>query len=81
MRCSLYLALTLTYSLHLKTVPFVDGLTLASLFTIRLGIGVVAASAPPSPWLFVFSMFLFSSLSYAKRYTEISRAIVDRATA
>jgi len=72
----LYLVLTLYYTLHLKTAPFVDGLTLAALFTIRLGIGAVAASVPPSAWLFVFSMFLFSSLSYAKRYTEISRAIV-----
>jgi 4-hydroxybenzoate polyprenyltransferase len=74
----LYLALTLAYSLHVKTVPFLDGFTLAALFTIRLGIGMVAANAPPSPWLFVFSMFLFSSLSYAKRYTEICRAIVRK---
>jgi len=72
----LYLGLTLCYTVHLKTAPFVDGLTLASLFTIRLGIGAAAAGVPPSAWLFVFSMFLFSSLSYAKRYTEISRAIV-----
>ena len=76
----LYLVLTLAYSLRLKTVPFLDGFTLATLFTIRLGLGVVAADAPPSPWLFVFSMFLFSSLSYAKRYTEINRAIERKAS-
>lgn len=76
----LYLALTLAYSLRVKTVPFLDGFTLAALFTIRLGLGVVAADAPPSPWLFVFSMFLFSSLSYAKRYTEISRAMARNAS-
>jgi 4-hydroxybenzoate polyprenyltransferase len=75
----LYLALTLAYSLRVKTVPFLDGLTLATLFTTRLGLGVVAADAPPSPWLFVFSMFLFASLSYAKRHTEISRAIERKA--
>ena len=75
----LYLALTLAYSLRVKAIPFLDGFTLATLFTIRLGLGVVAADAPPSPWLFVFSMFLFSSLSYAKRYTEISRAIERKA--
>lgn len=72
----LYLALTLVYTLHLKTVPFLDGLVLATLFTVRLGIGAAAADVPPSPWLFVFSMFLFASLSYAKRHTEIARAIV-----
>jgi 4-hydroxybenzoate polyprenyltransferase len=75
----LYLAITLAYTLKLKAVPFVDGLVLASLFTIRLGIGAVAADVPPSPWLFVFSMFLFASLSYAKRHTEIVKAIARRA--
>jgi 4-hydroxybenzoate polyprenyltransferase len=76
-----YLGLTLGYSLYLKTVPFLDGLALATLFTTRLGIGVVATEAPPSPWLFVFSMFLFGSLSYAKRYTEISRAVLHKSYA
>jgi 4-hydroxybenzoate polyprenyltransferase len=76
-----YLGLTLAYSLYVKTVPFLDGLALAALFTTRLGLGVVANEAPPSPWLFVFSMFLFASLSYAKRYTEISRAIVRKSYA
>jgi 4-hydroxybenzoate polyprenyltransferase len=75
----LYLALTLAYSLRVKAVPFLDGFALATLFTVRLGLGVVAADAPPSPWLLVFSMFLFSSLSYAKRYTEISRAVARNA--
>jgi len=74
----LYLAVTLAYTLRLKTVPFIDGLVLATLFTIRLGIGAVAADVPPSPWLFVFSMFLFASLSYAKRHTEIVKAIARR---
>ena len=71
----LYLAITLAYTLHLKTVAFLDGLVLATLFTVRLGIGAVAADVPPSPWLFVFSMFLFASLSYAKRHTEMVKAI------
>jgi 4-hydroxybenzoate polyprenyltransferase len=71
----LYLAVTLAYTLHLKSVAFLDGLVLATLFTIRLGIGAAAADVPPSPWLFVFSMFLFASLSYAKRHTELLKAI------
>jgi 4-hydroxybenzoate polyprenyltransferase len=77
----LYLALALAYTLRLKTVPFVDGLALAALFTIRLAIGVAAADVPPSPWLFVFSMFLFASLSYAKRHAEIVNASARNATA
>jgi 4-hydroxybenzoate polyprenyltransferase len=71
----LYLAVTLAYTLNLKTVAFLDGLVLATLFTIRFGIGAAAADVPPSPGLFVFSMFLFASLSYAKRHTELVKAI------
>ena len=69
-----YLVCTLAYSLQLKRVPILDGFTLASLFTLRLGIGIVASGAPPSPWLLVFSMFLFASLSLAKRHTESGTA-------
>ncbi len=35
---------------------------------------MVAVAAEPTAWLLVFSMFLFASLSFAKRQTEISRA-------
>jgi 4-hydroxybenzoate polyprenyltransferase len=70
-----YVGITLAYSFGLKRIPFVDGLVLATLFTVRLGLGAAAAEVPPSPWLFVFSMFLFASLSYAKRNTEIARVI------
>ena len=66
-----YVALTLMYSAWLKRVPFLDTLTLASLFTLRLVIGMVAVAAPPSSWLLTFSMFLFLSLSLAKRFAEL----------
>jgi 4-hydroxybenzoate polyprenyltransferase len=69
----IYVALTLAYSLALKRLPLVDGFILATQFTLRLALGVVAAQVPPSPWLFVFSMFLFTSLSLAKRHMELGR--------
>ena len=69
----LYVGLTLSYSLGLKRLPLIDGLVLAVQFTLRLALGVVASQVPPSPWLFVFSMFFFTSLSLAKRYTELGR--------
>jgi 4-hydroxybenzoate polyprenyltransferase/phosphoserine phosphatase len=72
---AVYLASTLAYSLKLKRVPILDGFTLASLFTLRIGAGILASAAPPSPWLLVFSMFLFASLSFAKRHTEVARVI------
>ena len=46
---------------------------LAGLFTLRLAIGVVCAQVIWSSWLLVFSMFLFGSLSFAKRLTELLR--------
>jgi 4-hydroxybenzoate polyprenyltransferase/phosphoserine phosphatase len=69
-----YVAVTLTYSLKLKRIAIIDVLTLAGLFTSRLAIGAAAAHIIASPWLLTFAMFLFLSLSLAKRYTEISRA-------
>ena len=68
-----YLVVTLAYSLRLKRVAVLDVFTLASLFTLRLVIGIALAAVPGSPWLLVFSMFLFSSLSFAKRHTEVHR--------
>jgi 4-hydroxybenzoate polyprenyltransferase len=71
----LYLALAMAYSFRLKREPILDALTLASLFTVRLGLGVAATNVRFSPWLFVFSMFVFASLSLAKRCTEITRMV------
>ncbi|MEZ5763636.1 MAG: UbiA family prenyltransferase [Xanthobacteraceae bacterium] len=68
-----YLALTLAYSFAFKRKPVLDAFTLAVLFTLRLVLGIVAVGVAASPWLLVFSMFLFTSLSFAKRQTEILR--------
>ena len=72
---ALYLVASLAYSFWLKREPIVDILMLAALFTIRLGLGVVVTGVVFSPWLFVFSMFIFLSLSAAKRQTEITRMV------
>ncbi len=75
-----YLALTLAYSLRLKREPVLDVIALGGLFTLRLVLGVVCARMAWSPWLLVFSMFLFTSLSFAKRYAELER-LTGQATA
>jgi len=72
---ALYLAISLAYSFRLKREPIIDVFVLASLFSMRLGLGVVVADVVFSPWLFVFSMFIFLSLSAAKRQTEITRMV------
>lgn len=68
-----YATLTISYSLALKRQPITDAFVLATLFTLRIGVGIAAVGTMVSPWLLVFSMFLFGSLSLAKRYTEINR--------
>lgn len=70
-----YLALTLGYSFAFKRKPVLDAFTLALLFTLRLMLGIAAVAVPASPWLLVFSMFLFTSLSFAKRQTEVQRMV------
>ncbi|SFI08607.1 UbiA family prenyltransferase [Bradyrhizobium sp. Gha] len=69
----LYVAMTTAYSFLLKRIPVLDVLVLAALFTFRLGFGIVLTQVRLSPWLLVFSMFVFMSLSMAKRHTEVLR--------
>jgi 4-hydroxybenzoate polyprenyltransferase len=68
----LYLVTTLAYSFGVKRIPILDVVVLAGLFTLRLAVGVVCAGVAWSPWLLVFSMFVFASLSLVKRFTEIA---------
>jgi 4-hydroxybenzoate polyprenyltransferase/phosphoserine phosphatase len=80
----LYFALTLSYSIELKRVALLDILVLTSLYTLRIVAGAAAIAVWPSVWLLGFSMFLFTSLAFVKRYAElvIMRGIEgDHATA
>jgi 4-hydroxybenzoate polyprenyltransferase len=67
----LYVTLTLAYSLRLKHVALLDILVLASLYTLRIVAGSAAIALWPSVWLLGFSMFLFTSLAFVKRYAEL----------
>ncbi len=70
---AIYIVLSLGYSFYFKRIPLLDVFVLASLFTLRLGFGIVLVDVRTSPWLLVFSMFAFLSLSAAKRHTEVLR--------
>lgn len=69
-----YMGLTTAYSLRLKAIMVGDAIVLASLYTIRILIGGVAINVPISFWLLLFSVFLFLSLAYLKRYIEMRDA-------
>src|SRR5215472_10258542 len=67
----LYFTLTVAYSLHLKKVVLLDVFLLATFYTLRIIAGGLAAAVPLSVWLLAFSMFLFLSLAFIKRYAEL----------
>ena len=66
-----YYALTLAYSFDLKRRALVDVFALASLYTLRIIAGAVAAAVALSPWLLGFSIFIFLSLAIVKRVAEL----------
>lgn len=67
----LYFIVAASYSLFLKKDVLLDVFTLASLYTLRIIEGGLAAAVPLSVWLLAFSMFLFLSLAFIKRYAEL----------
>lgn len=77
MRCSLlllfYAGLNLCYSLSLKRRMVIDVVCLAGMYTLRILMGGMAAEIVISKWLLAFSIFIFTSLAFAKRYAELAR--------
>ena len=68
---SVYYAVTLAYSLWIKRVVMLDVITLAMLYTIRVIAGALATLQTPTFWLLAFCVFIFLSLAFLKRYTEL----------
>lgn len=66
-----YLVVTTAYSFRLKALMFLDIVTLALLYTVRLVGGGVATEIRVSQWLLGLSMFLFVSLACVKRFSEL----------
>lgn len=62
---------TVSYSLYLKRLLMLDVLVLAALYTHRILAGGIATDVHVSTWLLGFSMFLFTSLAFAKRFVEL----------
>jgi 4-hydroxybenzoate polyprenyltransferase len=67
-----YLGLTTAYTFFLKRKMFIDIVTLAALYTLRVIGGAAAIAVPVSEWLLGFSMFTFTSLALMKRYVELA---------
>jgi len=66
-----YFVLTIAYTFLLKKLLIIDVVTLAILYTFRVIAGGVAVGIPVSFWLLAFSFFIFLSLSFLKRASEL----------
>jgi 4-hydroxybenzoate polyprenyltransferase/phosphoserine phosphatase len=79
-----YIILTLSYSLRLKAIALLDVFVLGMLYSLRIFMGGLLIDTVTvhflSPWLFVFSLFFFYSLSMAKRHSEIESALTAGST-
>lgn len=67
----IYFGLTCAYTWQLKRLLLIDCLTLAVLYTLRIVAGAAAVGHGLSFWLLAFSVFLFLSLAFVKRYAEM----------
>lgn len=76
----LYLVTTLSYTAILKRLALLDVLVLSGLYTLRLQVGGAATGTPISHWLAGFSVFLFLSLAFVKRFAELENLRASGAT-
>jgi 4-hydroxybenzoate polyprenyltransferase len=72
---SLYFVMTLAYSIRLKRQVIVDVMLLAALYTMRIVAGAAATTVVPSSWLLAFSIFIFLSVAFVKRYSELAATL------
>ncbi len=71
---SVYMVMSLAYSVYLKSLRWIDIWVLALLYSLRVLAGGVAVDAPASGWLVAFVFTVFMSLGCVKRMTELARA-------
>lgn len=66
-----YFVISLSYSLYLKRLVLYDVFILALLYSIRVIAGGAVINVELSFWLIAFSTFIFLSLAFVKRYSEL----------
>lgn len=67
----LYFITSITYSLFIKRIALYDVFVLALLYSLRIFAGGVVIDVSLSFWLIAFSTFIFLSLAFIKRYSEL----------
>lgn len=72
-----YYAATLAYSLKIKRIVILDVVTLSLLYTIRVIAGATATGLETTFWILAFCQFVFLSLAFLKRYTELKGVMIS----
>lgn len=72
-----YFVVTVAYSFYLKRIVLLDCMVLALLYTLRIVAGAAAVGLGLTFWLLAFSVFLFLSLAFIKRYAELGIKLLD----
>jgi 4-hydroxybenzoate polyprenyltransferase len=68
---SLYMLLTLTYSIWLKHLVLIDVFGISAGFVLRAVGGAVVIGVPVSPWLYVCTVLVSLFLGFGKRRNEL----------
>ena len=68
---SLYLIVTVLYSMSWKRKLLIDVVVLAALYMVRIVAGAAVVAVPLSPWFLGFFLFVFLTLALAKRQREL----------
>ena len=71
---TVYLALSLSYSLWIKKTLILDTFALTGLYMHRILTGALLAASLPSLWQMMFAGFFFLSLAMLTRYGELKAA-------
>jgi len=66
-----YFIVTCIYSFWVKRLLLWDVIVLAGLYTLRIFAGSAATQIEISKWLLAFSLFIFLSLAFVKRVSEL----------
>ena len=66
-----YYLINIVYTSLIKKLAIIDVIILASLYLLRILAGSLATNIPISLWLLTFSIFIFVSLGFLKRYKEL----------
>ena len=67
----LYFTTSLAYSVYIKRLILLDCIILTLLYALRIIAGAVIIDVPLSFWMLTFSIFVFLSLAFVKRYAEL----------